>query len=140
MTVHKKTIIWLSVPPRLTSRVLCFWIHKISLVAPTELASSSSSERSHTTPKTNNLVKTKYIVITGDIKTLILHKYLSAYIDIKIFKLIKLLFELTLILNCVLAGADGRVVYYPTSSLLTCFNTFKINITPDNNQACYIVN
>ena len=55
-------------------------------------------------------------------------------------KLTKLLLELTLILNCVLAGADGRVVYYPTSSLLPCFDTFKTNITPDNNQACYIVN
>ena len=105
-----------------------------------ESASSSSSEHSHNTTKTNILIKIKFIVIIGDIKTLILHKYLSAYIDIKIFKLTKLLFELTLILNCVLAGADGRVVYYPTSSLLTCFNTFKINITPDNNQACYIVN
>ena len=78
MIVHKRIIIWLSVLPRLTSRVLCFWIHKISLVAPTELASSSSNERSHTTPKTNNLFKTKYIVIIGDIKTLIIHKSLSA--------------------------------------------------------------
>ena len=125
----------MSVPPRLTSRILCFGIHKISLAAPMESASSSSSEHSHNTTKTNILIKTKFIVITGDIKTLILHKYLSAYIDIKIFKLTKLLFELTLILNCVLAGADGRVVYYPTSSLLTCFNTFKINITSNNQSS-----
>ena len=45
-----------------------------------ESASSSSGEHSHNTPKTNILIKTKYIVIIGDIKTLILHKYLSAYL------------------------------------------------------------
>ena len=45
-----------------------------------ESASSSSSEHSHNTTKTNILLKTKFIVITGDIKTLILHKYLSAYL------------------------------------------------------------
>ena len=46
-----------------------------------ESASSSSSEHSHNTTKTNILIKTKFIVITSDIKTLTLHKYLSAYID-----------------------------------------------------------
>ena len=118
---------------------LCFWIHK-SRWQPRQSWQPHLPMSTHMPHSRLTIFSRQSLVIISDTKTSIILKYLSAYLNKDIQTNKNAARTDIKILIVPWQWADGHVVWCSTSSLLYCVGTFKTNITPDNNQVCFIVN